>query len=220
MGHAVGWGNGYAQIVLNGAGRVTELWPLRPDKMTVKRVDGQLQYIYRRSEPDENGRMERTFAAREIFHVPGLGFDGISGYSPISMARQAIGLGLAAEEFGARFFGNDARPGIVLKHPLALSETAYDRLKKSQEDEHSGVRNSHKPMILEEGMDIKEIGIPPEDAQFLQTRLFQLREMARLYRVPPHMLADLERATFNNIEEMGQEFVDYSLLPWATRWEQ
>lgn len=220
MGHVVGWGNAYAQIIWNGAGQVAELWPLRPDKMTVVRVKGQLQYIYKRSEPDENGKMERTFAAREIFHLPGLGFDGISGYSPIALARQGIALGLAAEEFGARFFGNDARPGVVLEHPNALSDAAYERLKKSVEEEHGGVSKSHKPMILEEGMKIETIGIPPEDAQFLQTRTFQLREMARLYRVPPHMLADLERATYNNVEELNQEFVDYTLLPWAVRWEQ
>lgn len=129
MGHITSWGNGYAQIIFNQAGRVTELWPLRPDRMMVKRVNGQLQYYYRLNEADSNGNFERVFQAYEIFHVPGLGFDGIVGYSPISMARQAIGLGLAAEEFGARFFSNDARPGFVLQHPAQLSEPAYDRLR-------------------------------------------------------------------------------------------
>jgi HK97 family phage portal protein len=220
MGHAASWGNGYAQIISNQAGQVMELWPLRPDKMTVKRVNGQLQYIYRLTEPDGQGKLERTFPAYQIFHLPGLGFDGITGYSPIAMARQAIGLGLAAEEFGARFFGNDARPGIVLQHPGILSDKAYKNLKDSWEEEHQGVHKSHKPMILEEGTTFKEIGIPPEEAQFLATRKFQVQEIARLYRIPPHMLADLEKSSYASIEQQGLEFVTYTLLPWAVRWEQ
>jgi HK97 family phage portal protein len=220
MGHIASWGNGYAQIVFNQAGQVMELWPLRPDKMTVKRVNGELQYIYKLTDPDEFGKMERTFPGYQIFHVPGLGFDGITGYSVIAMARQAIGLGMAAEAFGARFFGNDARPGIVLEHPGSLGDQAYKNLKDSLDEEHQGVSNSHKPMILEEGMKFEEIGIPPEDAQFLQTRTFQLQEMARLYRIPPHKLADLEKSSYASIEQQGLEFVTDTMLPWATRWEQ
>jgi HK97 family phage portal protein len=220
MGHVASWGNGYAQIVRNQAGQVIELWPMRPDKMTIERTNGQIVYTYRLPKPDQDGKTARTFPADQIFHIPGLGFDGISGYSPIAIARQAIGLGLAAEQFGSRFFGNDARPGIVLQHPFKLSDPAYKNLKDSWEEEHQGVNKSHKPMILEEGMTFKEIGIPPEDAQFLQTRLFQIREIARLYRIPPHMLADLEKSTYSNIEQQGLEFVTYTIMPWAVRWEQ
>ncbi len=220
MGHVASWGNGFAQIVWNQAGQVMELWPLRPDKMTVKRVNGQLQYIYQRPEPDAQGKTERTFQAWEIFHVPGLGFDGITGYSIIAMGRKAIGLGMAAEEFGARFFGNDARPGIVLEHPQVLSDPAYNRLKNSWEDEHQGVAKSHKPMILEEGMKFEEIGLPPEDAQFLQTRLYQKRELAALCRIPPHKLADLEKSSYSSVEAQGLEFATDTMLPWVTRWDQ
>jgi HK97 family phage portal protein len=220
MGHAASWGNGYAQILFNRAGQVMEMWPLRPDRMSVKRVKGELQYIYRLAEADEQGKTERIFPAYQIFHLPGLGFDGVTGYSPIAMARQAIGLGLAAEEFGSRFFGNDARPGVVLEHPGQLSDPAYKNLKTSFEEEHGGVSKSHKPMILEEGMKLHEIGIPPEDAQFLETRKFQIQEIARLYRIPPHMLADMERSAYASIEQQSLEFVTQTIRPWLVRWEQ
>jgi HK97 family phage portal protein len=220
MGHVASWGNGYIQIVFNQAGRVMELWPLRPDYMTVERKNGQLEYTYKLDKPDKFGNMERTFPAYEILHIPGLGFDGITGYSPIAMSRQAIGLGLAAEEFGARFFGNDARPGYAIEHPLSLSAPAYDRLKKDLKEEHGGLTKSHTPMILEEGMKLHEIGIPPEDAQFLQTRLFQKRELCGMYRIPPHMAGDLEKTTYNNLEQENLSFAIHTMRRWLVRWEQ
>ena len=186
MGHLGGWGNGYAEIEFNGAGDVAGLWPLRPDLMTVERNGTGLVYAYDR----------KPVPAYKIFHVPGLGYDGRVGYSPIAIARQAIGLGMAAEQFSARFFKNDGRPGIVLEHPGHLGEDAYNNLKKSWLDEHGGVANAHSPAILEEGLKIHEIGLPGEDVQFLATRKFQREEIAGLYRVPPHLIADLERATF------------------------
>lgn len=220
MGHVGGWGNAYAEIELDRGGRVRGLWPLRPDKMTVSRENMALTYTYRLPKPDEQGRTQRVFSADRILHIHGLGFDGIQGYSPIQLARQAVGLGLATEEFGARFFGNDARPGMVLQHPGKLGDEAHKRLQKSWQTSHGGLDKSHRVAILEEGLTIKEIGIPPEDAQFLQTRKFQIAEIARLYRIPPHMLADLDRATFSNIEHQSLEFVIHSLRPWLVRWEQ
>lgn len=216
MGHITTWGNGYAQIRRTRGGTVYDLWPLRPDKMTVTRAPGgTLRYVYERGPGDT-----RTFPAEDILHVAGLGFDGVSGYSPIALARNAIGLGMAADEFGARFFANDARPGVVLQHPGHLGDLAYTNLKKSWAETHGGVAQSHKPAILEEGMTVKEIGLPPQDAQYLETRKFQAVEIARLYRIPPHMIADLERATFGNIEQQSLEFVVHTLRPWLVRWEQ
>lgn len=214
-GHLVGWGNAYVNIVYDVAGRVKELWPLLPNKMRVKRENGILRYYYRLP-----SNVVTVVAAEEILHLRGLGFNGIVGYSPIGMARQAIGLGLAAERFGARFFGNGARPGIVMEHPNVLSDEAAKHLRESWEARHEGIENSHRVAILEEGMKIHEIGIPPEDAQFLETRKFQVNEIARLFRIPPHMLQDLERATFSNIEQMSIDFVTHSLGPWLVRWEQ
>lgn len=209
------WGNAYAQIVRDNGGRVQELWPLRPDRMTVMRDEqGRLRYVY------QTDRGVVVLRADEVLHIPALGFDGLVGYSPIAMARRTLGLAMAAEEFGAKFFENDARPGVVLRYPGKLSEEAYRRLRQSWEEAHQGVGRAHRPAILEEGMDITTVGIPPQDAQFLETRKFQITEIARLYRIPPHMLADLDRATFSNIEHLGIEFVVHTLRPWLVRWEQ
>lgn len=220
MGHVATWGNAYGELELNGAGQARAIWPLRPDRVKIKREAGALVYYLRWSKPDRLGRVGAKLPAYRVLHVRGLGFDGIVGYSPIAMARQAVGLAMAAEEFGARFYANDARPGIVLEHPGKLSEPAHKRLKKSWEERHQGLENAHRVAILEEGMGLKEVGLPPEDAQFIETRKFQLQEMARLFRIPPHMLADLERATFSNIEHQSLEFVIHTIRPWLVRWEQ
>jgi HK97 family phage portal protein len=156
--------------------------------------------------------------SEQVLHIPGLGFDGIKGYSPIHMAREAIGLALATEEFGARFFGNGARPGGILEHPGVVKDP--EKLRKSWEEVYKGIKNSHKIAVLEEGMKYHEIGIPPEDAQFLETRRFQLNEICRIFRVPPHLVGDLTRATFSNIEHQSIEFVVHTIRPWLVRWEQ
>jgi len=218
MGHVVTWGNGFAEIEFDGAGRARALWVLRPDKMNVRRRSGRLEYIYRL--PDKVGGREVVLPAERIFHLRGLGFDGLVGYSPIHLARQAVGLAMATEEFGARFFGNGARPGAVMEHPGKLSDEAHERLRKSWEERHQGLEKAHRIAILEEGMKLHEVGIPPEDAQFLETRKFQVVEIARLYRVPPHMIMDLERSTFSNIEHQSIEFVVHTIRPWLVRWEQ
>jgi HK97 family phage portal protein len=218
MGHLGTWGNGYAEIETDGGGEVRGLWPLRPDKMELERRDGALWYKY--TLPEQYGRAPKYLAAHRVLHIKGLGFDGLVGYSPVAMARQAIGLSLATEEFGARFFGNGARPGVTLQHPGHLTDDAHKRLRESWEGRHQGLENAHRVAILEEGMTLKEVGIPPEDAQFLETRKFQVVEIARLYRVPPHMIQDLERATFSNIEHQSLDYVIHTLGPWLVRWEQ
>jgi len=219
MGHLCTWGNAYAEIEIDRAGRVRGLWPLRPDRMTVKRENGRLRYLYRLPVPDQQGRFEHPFTPEQIFHLHGLGFDGLTGYDPISLAREAMGLAKSSEGFGARFFGNDARPGVVLEHPGRLSDEAHKRLSDSWESRHQGLDKSHRVAILEEGLNLKEVGIPPENAQFLETRKFQVTEIARFFRIPPHMLADLDRATFSNIEHQSLEFVTFTLMPWLSRWE-
>lgn len=216
--HLALWGNSYSQIVTNKAGQVASIWPLRPDRMSVERnAKGAIQYIYTK---DNNEK--RTLRADEVLHIPGLGFNGLVGYSPISMARNSLGLARATEKFGSKLFVNGAMPKVVLTSPpgVKLSDKARQNLVESWETNYQGVLKSHKTAVLEDGMDIKTIGVPPEDAQFLETRKFQLQEIARIFRIPPHMLADLDRATFSNIEHQSIEFVVHVLRPWLVRWEQ
>lgn len=211
------WGNGYAEIVLDGAGRVTEMWPLLSRYMEPlqRDADGVLIYPYR----DPIKGLIR-YPAWRIYHVLGPTLDGLNGLTPVKLHRQAIGLGLAEEGFGARFFGNGARPGIALKHPGTLSDTAYRHLIESWEEKHGGVENAHRMAVLEEGMELETFGVPPEDAQFLQSRKFQVTEIARIFRVQPHLIGDMEHATFSNIEQQSLEYVTYSLQPWIGAFEQ
>lgn len=214
--HLGGWGNAYSQIQYNGAGRVIALWPLRPDRMQVGRAGDGLQYVYQTASGED-----RLLGPSEVLHVRGMGGNGIVGYSPIQVARQAIGLGLAAETFGATFFGNGARPGLVLEHPGKLSSDAYNRLKEGWEERHAGAGKAHRTAILEEGMKLHEIGIPPEDAQFIATRTFQITEIARLYRIPPSKLMEYSNSGVRaNAEQQAIELLTDTLLPWLTRWEQ
>jgi HK97 family phage portal protein len=216
MNHILTYGNGYSYIQRDRGNRVVGLWILRPDKTFCERkANGELKY---RTVTD-NG-MNVIFNFEDVLHIPGLGFDGISGQSPIAMAREAIGLGLAAEEFGGRFFGNGANAGGVLEHPGKLGEQAHKNLKSDIETKYEGLGRSHKLIVLEEGMKFNKLSIPPNEAQFLETRKFQINEIARIYRVPPHMLGDLERATFSNIEQQDIGFVKHTMLPWLKRWEQ
>lgn len=214
ISHVASWGNGYAEIEWSQSGQPLALWPLNPARMQVARRAGELSYLY------DLGNEARRLPAWRIHHVRGLSSNGIVGYSPIRLAMQSIGIGLGLEEYGARFFGNGARPGGVLKIPGQLSDAAFARLKKSWSDESQGLSNAHRLKILEEGLDYQSIGIAPDEAQFLESKKFQVNEIARWFRVPPHMLADLEKATFSNIEEQSLEFVVYTLGPWLTRHEQ
>ncbi len=208
------WGNAYAQIIRDRQKRIIALEPLKPANMMVTRDENtkKLRYQY------ADGAQSIEFKPEQVLHIPALSFDGIVGISPIAQAREAIGLSLATEEFGARFFGNGARPGGVLEHPGVVKDPA--KLRESWEQVYRGTRNSHKIAVLEEGMKYHEIGIPPEDAQFLETRKFQVTEICRIFRVPPHLVADLERSTNNNIEHQSIEFVVHTIRPWLVRWEQ
>lgn len=222
MSHLLIWGNAYAQIIRDRLGRVQGLYPLRPDKMTVCRDEsGQIYYIYTKT-TDENPAIKPygqvPLRKDEVLHIPGLGFDGLVGYSPIAMARNAVGMTMACEEYGASFFANGASPSGVLEHPGVLKDPA--KVRDSWNAVYQGSANAHKVAVLEEGMKYQQIGIPPEEAQFLETRKFQLNEIARLYRIPPHMIGDLEKSSFNNIEQQSMEFVKYTLDPWVIRWEQ
>lgn len=207
-------GSAYAQIVRDKRGQVLELWPLSPSGMELVRDDKARQLVYRYTE----GMKTIEYKPEQIFHIPGLSFDGVKGLSPIAVTREAIGLAMATEEFGSRFFGNGARPGGILEHPGVVKDP--EKLRKSWEEVYKGVHNSHKIAVLEEGMKYHEIGIPPEDAQFLETRKFQLNEICRIFRVPPHLVGDLERATFSNIEHRSIDFVMHTIRPWLVRWEQ
>ena len=222
MTHLLLWGNAYAQIIRNGKNEVIGLYPLMPNKMQVDRDDkGRLYYTYSRSRDEANakrGDSTVTLLPEDVLHIPGLGFDGLVGYSPIAMAKNSIGMAIACEEYGAKFFANGASPSGVLEHPGILKDP--ERVRDSWNAAYSGSSNSHKVAVLEEGMKYTPISISPNEAQFLETRKFQINEIARIFRIPPHMVGDLDRSTFSNIENMSMEFVKYTLDPWVIRWEQ
>ena len=211
QGHLATWGNAYCVVVRDGNNRVRELLPIPPNVVSVSREKRGLVY-----------KINGTETSWEILHIPGLGFDGVKGYSVIGMAREAIGLGLAAEEFGSRFFGEGTHPGAVVNHPGKLSDDAHRRLKTSLQKAHSGLGKSHRMMLLEEGMKLENIGIPPEDAQFIETRKFQRTEIYSIYRIPPHLIGDSEKSTSwgSGIEQQSIGFVVYTIRPWLVLWEQ
>lgn len=221
MTHLLLWGNAYAQIIRNGRGEVIALYPLMADRMSVNRdSDGQLYYeytVYSDDAPTMKGSIVKL-APTDVLHIPGLGFDGLVGYSPIAMAKNAIGMAIACEEYGAKFFANGAAPSGVLEHPGIIKDPS--RVRESWQSTFGGSSNANKVAVLEEGMKYTPISISPEQAQFLETRKFQIDEIARIFRVPPHMVGDLEKSSFSNIEQQSLEFVKYTLDPWVARWEQ
>lgn len=212
-GHVLTWGNAYAEIEWDRALRPIALWPLTPDRISPVVEDRQLRYRQLNGGED--------VLPEDILHLPGLGFDGIKGYSVVEMARRSLALGLAAETFGASFFGNNAVPGIVLEHPKTLTDGAHKRLKASWLEEHEGPYRAHKPAILEEGMQAKPLTIPPDDAQFLQTREFSIVEVARWLNLPPHKLKHkVGERPGGNLEASQIEFLTDTLLPWLVLIEQ
>ena len=221
MTHLLLWGNAYAQIIRDGRGVVVALYPLMPDRMRVDRDEnGQIYYRYQLRADESHLEKPGTvdLSPKDVLHIPALGFDGLVGYSPIAMARNSIGMAIACEDFGASFFRNGAAPSGVLEHPGVLKNP--EKLRAAWEAQYGGSRNSGRVAVLEEGMKFNPIAIPPEQAQFLETRKFQVDEIARIFHVPPHMIGDLERSTFSNIEQQSLEFVKYTLNPWVCRWEQ
>ena len=221
MTHLLLWGNAYAQIIRNGKGEVIGLYPLMPDRMAVDRDSkGQLYYEYTVGMDDAPTVKGSTviLPPSEVLHIPGLGFDGLVGYSPIAMAKNAIGMAIACEEYGAKFFANGAQPSGVLEHPGTLKDPS--KVRESWQSTFGGSHNANKVAVLEEGMKYTPISISPNEAQFLETRKFQIDEIARIFRVPPHMVGDLDKSSFSNIEQQSLEFVKYTLDPWVVRWEQ
>ena len=210
--HLLLWGNSYSQIIRNGRGEIHALYPLLAENMEVDRVAGQLVYAYRKD------GMTYTLHPRDVLHIPGLGFDGVVGYSPIALERNAIGLGIAAEEYGSKFFSNGATPAGVLTHPSTVKDP--ERLRKSWNRVYGGSANAGQVAILEEGLKFDRIAMPNNEAQFLETRKFQVSEICRIYRVPPHLIGDLEHATFSNIEHQGISFAQHTIRPWLVRIEQ
>ena len=221
MSHLLIYGNAYAQIIRNGRGDVIGLYPLMPDKMKVDRDEkNRLIYIYSRydeANPNMKEQGDIVLQAEDVLHIPGLGYDGLVGYSPIALAKNAIGISIACEDYGASFFGNNANPSGVLEHPGVIKNP--DKLRDAWHSAYGG-RNAHKVAVLEEGVKFTPISIPNNEAQFLETRKFQIEEIARMYRVPLHMIGDLDHATFSNVEHLSLNFVKYSLDPWIVRWEQ
>lgn len=216
MAHCLTWGNGYAEIERDQLGRPIALWPLLPNQVQPYRDNSlRLRYLVRTP-----GAPDIEIPAADMLHVPGLGFDGLKGYSVVHMARESLGLGLAAQKFGATFFGNGSTFGGVLTHPKTLVDPALKNLKESVDSRHAGVERAHRFLILEEGMTYQKLGIDPNSAQFLETRQFEISEVARWFNIPPHKLRDLMRATFSNIEQQAIEFVVDTLTPWLVRWEQ
>ncbi len=215
MGYVLTWGNAYCEIVRSPAtGRPVSLHIMRPDRVKPVVKNGELLYEV---QTDDIGMV--TLPPEKVLHIKAVG-DGLAGYSQIRLAREAIGLGLAAEQHGARFFGNDATPGGVLTHPGRLKKETAERLRGSWERVHAGSGNAHRVAILEDGMGWTTIGLPNSDAQYMESRKFSITEVARIYSIPLHMLADLDRATFSNIEHQGIEFSKFCILPWAIRIEQ
>jgi HK97 family phage portal protein len=221
MSHLLIYGNAYAQIIRNGRGDVIGLYPLMPDKVKVDRDEhNRLIYIYSRydeANPNLKSQGDIVLRSEDVLHIPGLGYDGLVGYSPIAMAKNAIGLAIACDEYGATFFANGASPSGVLEHPGVIKNP--ERVRDAWQRAY-GSGNAHRTCVLEEGMKYTPISIPNNEAQFLETRKFQIEEIARLYRVPLHMIGDLDHATFSNVEHLSLDFVKYSLDPWIVRWEQ
>jgi len=213
--HVLGWGNGYAEIQRNGAGEPIGLWPLLPDRTGPEMINGRLRYT------TAIDGVRHVLNPENVLHVSGMGFDGMIGYSPIQMAKEAIGLGLALEEHGGKFFANESRSGGFLMHPGKLGKEGVKNLRDSVNDQ-GGLEEAHRMKVLEEGTKFVATTIAPEDAQFLQTRAHQVEEIARLYRVPLFMMQSHSKDTSwgTGLTQMATGFIQYTMTPWFIRWEQ
>lgn len=212
--HLLLYGNSYCQIIRSGRNHIVGLYPLLPDKMEVDRdSSGRLLYTYTTAEGNPV-----YLSSENVLHIPGLGFDGIMGYSPIALEKNAIGLGIATEEYGSKFFENGARPSGVLTHPNTVKDPK--RLRESWNAAYGGSANSNRVAILEESMTYTPISLPNNESQFLETRKFQIEEICRIFRVPPHLIGDLSRSTFSNIEHQSIDFAVHTIRPWLVRIEQ
>ena len=221
MTHLLLWGNSYSQIIRDGKNNVLGLYPLLPENVEIDRTEsGELYYIYHAYTNEVPGEKNKDviFQRDEVLHIPGLSFNGLVGFSPIAMMKNALGTTMAVEKYGSAFFKNGAQPAGVLEHPGVLKDP--QKIRDNWTRAYGGPGNAHKVAVLEEGMQYKPISLPPEDSQFLSTREFGVEEICRIFRVPPHLVQDLKRSTFNNIEHQGISFVQYTLMPWLARIEQ
>lgn len=212
---ALGWGNGYAEIAWNGYGSPV-LYLIHPSRVRVEQEGASLAYYI----ANENGTSLRM-PPEKILHIHGLGCDGLTGYSVLRYAAESVGLGLAAQAFGSSFFGNGANGGSVLEHPAELSDKAYTRLRESWQEKYVGLKNANSPIILEGGAKFNRVSIPPDEAQFLETRQFNVEDICRWFRVPPYKVQNLLRAQgWSTLDATNTDYVTDTLLPWLVRWEQ
>jgi HK97 family phage portal protein len=207
-------GAAFAEIVYSRKGDIAELWPIPPGNCRPRRNQKtkKLEYYF-----PQSGDVLPDW---KVLHIPGLSFDGINSFSPVGLFMQTFGMGIAVEEYGARFFGQGTNIGAVVSHPKTLSEVAYKRLKTELAEKYQGLQHSHGVVFLEEDMKYQTLGMNMSEVQFIETRKLTVTEMARIHGVPPHLIADLDRATFSNIEEQSIEAVVYLFRPWAIRWEE
>lgn len=212
MGRCLGWGNDYSEIIRDGDGTPRKLWPLHPGHIKPKRTSSKTLYY-------EDQNTGKRWDPENILHIAGLGFDGISGYSPIMMGRQAIGAGIGAEQFGATFFGNGAVPQGLLKTAKRLTEAAARRLRESFGLVHGGSANANRLAVLEEGLEWQNTQVAPEAAQFLATRQFSVLEIARMFNIPPHKLMDYSQSHLANVEESNRDYLETTLMAWLAALE-
>lgn len=221
VNHVLVWGNAYAIIVRDRAANPVAILPVNPDSVRIKKQpNGELLYQAQLASNSTSIGTVVEVNQANMLHVPGLSFDGYTGMSPIKYGAQAIGLAIAAEQYGAAFFGNGAVPSATLEVPGKMNPEQQRALLAAWNAAHQGPSNSHKTAVLVDGAKVNRISVLPNEAQFIETRKMQIGEIARLYRVPPHMIGDLERATFSNIEHQALEFVTHTLRPWLVRFEQ
>lgn len=219
-GHVALRGNGLSEIEFDNAGRVRALWPLNPDKVRrLERVNDKLVYIY--TLPDTAGGHDVGLPAERILHIRWFTTNGLWGLSPIQQARNAIGMSLAIQEYIARFFGNNAEPGVVLSSTKELSDKAYNRIKTDWENRHRGLENAHRLAILEDGLSVEKLGVDNKDSELLNVLQYGTADIARLYGISLDMLAESDKAaTYASVEQFGERFVKYVMQPWFVRWEQ
>ena len=218
MAHVLCYGNGYAEIQRDGAGRPVALWPLLPDK-TKRKITEDGKFVYEVTLPAGD---KVPLPDANVLHIKGLGFDGYTGYDVVSYHKEALGLGIGVKEYGARFFANNAAPGGVLEHPgpAPLGDKAFKHLKESWAELHQGLENAHRVAILEEGTKWHEFGIDPQRAQALEVQKWTVDDCSRIFQIPPHMLGSMEFSKYNNVEELRLDFLTMTMLYWFRKWEQ
>lgn len=222
ISHCLSWGNGYAEVLWSDDGRPLAANLIHPSTIKPKRDQstGRLYYELETADSIVGPRGTRAIPPWKILHLAGLGFNGLVGYSPVGLHREAIGLGKATEQYGAAFFGNGAQPSGVIEFKRTMKAEALKHFREMWNLIHQGSAGAHKVALLEEGASWKSIGVPPEDAQFLATRAFQVLEICRIFRLPPHKLADFSTASYSNIEAANEDYIISCLRPWARRLEK